>query len=264
VSALIGSVVIVGGSVLLSLAGVILVRRWVPLPVLEAQNDVAGFIIAVLGVAYGVLLAFVIFVVWGQFEDTKSGVAREANALTDAFRLGQGLPEPGRHQIMELSRGYARVVVGEEWDTTGRGGESIESPRAWKLLDQFWQAVRETTPRTPTEQALYTQLLTEMHDLSSERKLRLLAAREGIPTLMWVVLVIGAVVTVAFTYFFGVKSLRAQLWMTAALAGTISLNLFLIAAVDYPFTGDLRVGPEAFQQALEVMDRLASEPAARR
>jgi len=215
-------------------------------------------------VAYGVLLAFVIFVVWGQFEDTKAGVAREANALSDAFRLGQGLPEPGRHQIMELSRGYARVVVGEEWDSTGRADESVQSPRAWKFLDDLWRAVRETEPRTPAAQAQYTQLLSEMHDISSERKLRLLAAREGIPSLMWVVLVVGAMVTVAFTLFFGVKSFRSQVAMTAALAGTIALNLFMIAAIDYPFTGDVRVSSEAFQQSLEVMDRLASEPAAQR
>ena len=208
-STFIGSMVIVGGSVLLSLAGVILVRRWVPLPVLEAQNDVAGFIIAVLGVAYAVLLAFVIFVVWSQFEDTKAVVAREANAVNDAYRLGQGLPEPSRRQITDLTRGYARVVVGEEWETTGHGSASLDSPRAWKLLDQLWEAVRKTTPRTAAEQALYTQLLAEMHDISSERKLRLLAAREGIPSLMWVVLVIGAMVTVAFTYFFGVRSFRS-------------------------------------------------------
>ena len=111
-------------------------------------------------------------------------------------------------------------------------------------------------------QALYAQLLTEMHEISSDRKLRLLAAREGIPSLMWTVLVIGAVVTVAFTYFFGVRSFRSQALMTAALAGTIALNLFLIAAIDYPFTGDVRVTPEAFQQALDVMDRLAGERAA--
>jgi hypothetical protein len=262
VQALLQGIAIVGSSIFVAVAGVILVRRRVSLPILEEQTDVAGFIIAVLGVAYGVLLAFAIFVVWGQFEDTKAGVAREANAVTDAYRLGQGLPEPSRHEIMELARGYARVVVGEEWETTGHGAASLESPRAWKLLDQLWQVVRETAPRTPAQQAIYSQLLTEVHDLSSERKLRLLAAREGIPSLMWIVLVIGAVATVSFTYFFGVKSFRSQAVMTGALAGTIALNLFLIAAVDYPFTGDLRVSPEAFQQALDVMDRLAVEPAA--
>src|SRR5438876_1348349 len=137
----------------------ILVRRWVPLPLLEEQNDVAGFIIAVLGVAYAVLLAFVIFVVWSQFEDTKAVVAREANAVTDAYRLGQGLPEPSRRQITELTRAYARVVIGEEWETTGHGSASIESPRAWKLVDELWQAVQDAAPRTTAEQARYGQLL---------------------------------------------------------------------------------------------------------
>ena len=39
--------------------------------------------------------------------------------------------------------------------------------------------------------------------------------------------------------------------MVAALTLVISLTLFTVAALDYPFKGDVRVGPDAFEQALE-------------
>jgi hypothetical protein len=38
--------------------------------------------------------------------------------------------------------------------------------------------------------------------------------------------------------------------MVAALALVIGLVLFTVAAFDYPFRGDVRIGPEAFEQAL--------------
>jgi uncharacterized protein DUF4239 len=255
VQTLIEGVLIVGGSVLVSLAGMAWVRRKVPHQVLREQNEVAGFIIAVLGVAYAVLLAFVIFTVWNRFEEARVVSAQEANALTNAFRVAEGFPDPARRRMLDLCRLYARNVVEEEWELTGRGMQSQDSPRAWTYLNQLWTAVRDTAPHTPREQALYAQLLTEMHDLGNQRKLRLLASREGIPSVMWVVLVSGGVLTVAFTYFFGIKSSRTQALMTAALAGTIALNLYLIEAIDYPFTGDVQVHPEAFHQALRVFDQ---------
>jgi hypothetical protein len=240
-----------------------LVRRKVPQHVLREQNEVAGFIIAVLGVAYGVLLVFVVFTVWTRFEEARVVSAQEANALTDAFRVAQGFPDPARRRMLDLCRAYAEVVVDQEWEMTGRGAQSEDSPRAWSYLNQLWAAVRDTAPHTPREEALYAQLLTEMHDLSNERKLRLLSSREGIPPVMWVVLVTGGIITVAFTYFFGVKSALTQALMTAALAGTVALNLYLIEAINYPFTGDVRVQPEAFHQALRVFEQLDGKSAGR-
>jgi hypothetical protein len=65
-------VVIVGGSVLGALAAMMLVRRWVAVSALEAHSEVAGFVYAVLGVVYAVTLAFVVVVVWQQFETAKA------------------------------------------------------------------------------------------------------------------------------------------------------------------------------------------------
>jgi hypothetical protein len=256
VEAIIQGITIVGGSVLIALAGMLIVRRWVPFEVLVEQNEVAGFLIAVLGVAYAVLLALVLLTVWEQFEAAQSTVAREANALAGMYRIAQGLPNPAGSRMLALSEEYAHAVIDEEWITMGRGLQSTHSPHAWRAFDQIWSEARSIDVHTPREQALYGELLTELNRLGDERKLRLLAAREGVPQLMWVVLLVGGILTVAFTYFFGVKSMRSQALMTAALAGTIALNLFLIAAIEYPFTGGLRVSPEAFQQATEVFERL--------
>jgi hypothetical protein len=39
--------------------------------------------------------------------------------------------------------------------------------------------------------------------------------------------------------------------MVAALAMILSLSLFTVAALDYPFKGDVRIHPAAFEQVLE-------------
>ena len=56
-------IAIVGGITVLATAGALLVRRWVPVEVLERHNEVAGFIYSVIGVMYAVLLGFTAIIV---------------------------------------------------------------------------------------------------------------------------------------------------------------------------------------------------------
>jgi cation transporter-like permease len=103
----------------------------------------------------------------------------------------------------------------------------------------------------PYSQALYNEVLEQLHGVGDARRGRLLAASEGLPLILWVVLIGGGVITIAFTYLFGLESTTVHTIMVASLALTISLSLFTLAAPDHPFRGDVRVHPDAFEQVLE-------------
>jgi hypothetical protein len=66
---------------LAALLGLALVQRLVPAAIRQEQNDVAGFIYAVLGVIYAVLLALVVIATWEEFGRARITVEAEANAL---------------------------------------------------------------------------------------------------------------------------------------------------------------------------------------
>ena len=107
------------------------------------------------------------------------------------------------------------------------------------------------TQQTPYSQARYNEVLDQLHGLGDARRERLLAAGEGLPTILWVVLIAGGVITIAFTYLFGLESTVVHTLMVAALAVVLSLSLFSIAALDHPFRGDVRIRPDALEQDLE-------------
>ena len=79
----------------------------------------------------------------------------------------------------------------------------------------------------------------------------MLAASEGLSTILWVVLIGGGVITIAFTYLFGLENTVVHTVMVASLALIIASSLFTVAALDYPFKGDVRIHPAAFEQVLE-------------
>jgi hypothetical protein len=138
--------------------------------------------------------------------------------------------------------------VDEEWPLMAHGESS---PRAWALIDEIRLTVQNMNPDTDAEQVLYEQGLERVHDLADARRDRLVEAREGIPAILWVVLVVGAIVTVGFTYLFGLDDTTTHMLMVALLALVIGLVLFTIGSLEYPFSGDVRLGPDAFELVLK-------------
>ena len=233
--------------VLVAVVGLVLVQRLVPPDRREEQNNVAGFIYAVLGVAYAVLLAFVLIAVWQDYKTAQTNAESEAHELAGVYFLASQLPEPERTNVQDLARTYARVVVEEEWPLMEQGQTS---PRAGSLLRQLRLELLQFDPRTRGQQVLYERGLTDLHNAIDARRSRLLEVREGIPTLLWVVLVVGGVITVSFTYLFGLKSNRTHALMVAALTLVICGILFTIGEFDYPFSGVVEIRPEAFKEML--------------
>src|SRR3712207_6596738 len=114
-------VLVVGGACLAAVVGLVLVQRLAPVTIRKEHNDVAGFIYAVLGVIYAVLLALVVIAVWEEFGRARVTVEGEANALAEIFWLAHRLPEPEGRHLQELTRSYAEEVVEEEWPLMAQG-----------------------------------------------------------------------------------------------------------------------------------------------
>src|SRR5271169_589970 len=102
---------VVGLGTALSLLGPVVVRHYVTLERLTANNEIAGFKYAVVGVLYAVVLAFAIIVVWEKFNDAEANVAQEAGAATTIYRLSQGMGEKPGADIRGATTNYLRLAV---------------------------------------------------------------------------------------------------------------------------------------------------------
>jgi hypothetical protein len=233
--------------VLISVGGLLLVQRLVPIEVRQRQNDVAGFIYAVLGVAYAVLLGLMVIAVWEQWDAAKAIVDDEASELAEIYWIAHQLPQPEGRHIQELAHSYAEVVVDEEWQLMAQGEFS---PKAWATIDEIRDSIQSLHASNDDQLLLDQQALERVHGLADARRDRLLAAEEGLPAIMWVVLIGGGFIVVGFTYLFGMENNITHILMVAALALIISSVLFTVASLNYPFRGDVHIGPDAFEQIL--------------
>jgi hypothetical protein len=201
---------------------------------------------------YAVLLALLVIAVWEHYQKANETVETEANAVAEIAWLAHRLPEPEHHELQEDARSYAQEVVDNEWPRMEQGLGGVQSlPEGWDLIDDMRTTLQEVEPRTEAEQELYAEGLDQIARLNDARRMRIVASKEGLPGVLWAVLVFGAVVAVGFTYLFGLQNTWAHRLMVMSLTAVIALVLFTIGVMEYPFSGGARIEPEAFELILE-------------
>jgi len=227
-------------------------KALVPSQKRQEHNDVAGFLYAVVGIVYAVLLALLVIAVWEQYQRANETVESEANGVAEVAWLAHRLPEPERHVLQEDARSYAQEVVDVEWPRMEQRIEGEQgTPEGWNLVDDMRGTLQDFEPSTQAEQELYAEGLDRIQRLGDARRMRLVAAEEGIPGVLWAVLVFGAVVAVGFTYLFGLRNSWAHRLMVMSLTAVIVLVLFTIGVMEHPFSGGASLEPEAFELILE-------------
>ena len=250
------ALLVVGLPVLLAVVGLLLVRSRVPHPRLQPHHDVAGYIYSGLAVLYAVLLAFVVVIVWQQFNTADIRVHREADELSDLFRAAQAFPTPVQHAMIEAVRSYARAVIEEEWSDMGR---DTENSTAWQAYNNLWQIIRTLEPQSPAEINWHATMIQSLTTLSDYREDRLADSRAVLPLVLWVVLLSGGVINLGYTYLFGVRSLTVHLIITTALTAMTTLLLLVILILDHPFAGSFRVESEPFVRVLRRVNQLVPQ-----
>lgn len=238
---------LVAGLPLLTVAVQALVRRLAPHIVAGEHNDVAGFLIAVVGVVYAVTLAFIVIVTWEGYRDARTTVHHEAGALRSLFRDSRELPEPARPQLGGLVLRYAAEVASGEWEALDRG----ESSRAaFDLVGEMFATLGGVAATTPAEEAFLDDALARVNDVAEDRAERISVAEEGLLSILWAAIVVGGAVTLGFALLFGVSNERLHYLMVGAFATVLALQVFVILVLSHPFSGDLRVDPDPFLHIL--------------
>ena len=246
------TVILVASS--LSLVGLGVVRRCVSQAWLRESNDVVGNYLQTLGSIYAVLLAFVVYVVWGQFNEARALVDREANEVLDLYRTVEALHGTERCGVRDGLRRYVDAVIETEWGAMAR--RHLEPHDAvGHILDETWEALHVFEPTTAREVALFDECLKRFNDLSDARADRVTSALARIPFALYLLIYGGAVLVVGSMWLFAVRSVAVHAFITSAMAGAVSHVLYVVRDLDDSFSGDWQVDPEPFKRVRRYMAR---------
>lgn len=235
----------------LSLVGLRLVTRRIPHHVMRSHNDVAGFIFATIGVMYGVILGFAIYMVWTDFNGTKNTVAMECSEILGLYHdLALHPDVQGAQGLQKRLVDLTRLVIQDEFPAMARMEQSRISREA---MDRIWFSLGELRSESDYALVIFQEILEDMNRLEKLRLGRLEAAENELPGVMWLTMILGALITISFTFFFGSENTWAQVIMTALLAAMLATVIFVVMELDHPFIGGASVKTEHYERVLQLM-----------
>lgn len=248
VMALVVIAIIVG----LSLIGLVISSRVLSLEMRRKHNEFTGFNSALVGVFFAVLLAFIAVAAWESFGKAGDTAQREASLVGDLWRDAFAMPDPAKTQLVGDIHDYVEIVIAKEWPAMEHGAPFGDE--GWAPLLKFHQVLTGIRAGDAMQVAMVTETLRQLNSLYDARLQRILAAQDHIEPTVWAVVLLGAFITITFTYFFGMESFRMHAMMTTGVAVTLALIIVLILAFDYPFRGEVQVTPDGFRNVQHNME----------
>ena len=235
-----------------SVLGLYLVRRLVPLETLKKNHEVAGFTFGVIGAFYGLLLAFVIVAAWERFDRANANVEQEGVALMTLYRLSKGYAAPTATDMQREIRKYTRHLVDVEWPAMSQAKFSSIDDSMGTL--KLWQVVELYKPGNARESLLVDKSFDQLSKLTDETSLRYLYAEEDLPSVVWLVIYAGLLITIGFSYFFGLERFPSQALMCATFSTLLGLTILAIQEMAHPYQGSVVVSAQPLEYALQRMD----------
>jgi hypothetical protein len=241
----------VGLFVAFGLAGVFPTRAWIRgMHAQCSHNDIVGFYLAGITVLYGVSLGLLAIGAWTTYTDTEAKVAQEAAALSTLYRSVGGLPEPSRSLLQNDLRLYTREVIDVGWPEQRRGLLPTENRAP---LDKFQRDFEAFEPFPEEQKILVADISREFDTLQGSRSIRLDSVTAELPPPLWALILLGALICIVVTWFFYMESLKMHLWMTVFTALLLGLMVFMVAALDNPYRGEVSVSPAPFERVYKQM-----------
>ena len=210
-----------------------------------ASRDAEGLatFTQLLGDIYAVLLAFTIFVIWGQFTEVENCVIRECNSIDELLRFSRYLNADDAANIRRAVKVYRGQVLDHEWQALGDGRRD---KRTEELFVQLIGVVVETAPNNEAEQAIHVRLLDMVQRTGDRRDERVAKSLTRMPPTLAALVntVAGVLVVSIFVYPF-------RFWVTGALCFTLAACVIWLANLvmmdtDNPLKGIWNVSAQPF------------------
>src|SRR5713101_6158863 len=167
-----------------SCGGLLVFHRLVHVSVRRAHNDLAGFTIAVIGVLYAVLLAFIAIATWESFSHASDIVENESDYAGGMYLDTAGLPEAKGKEIRDALAKYVNAVVEVEWPIQ-RTGKTPD--QGWAPLRELATAIATINPQNQGEAVIEAEMLKTWNLLYIASSSRLSAVQGHIPGVIWAI-----------------------------------------------------------------------------
>ena len=168
-------------------------------------------------------------------------VYAEATIMTDLYRDAVYFDKASLPSIRANLRKYVEYVITKEWD---RPGNETRRMRADAILQELWKSYERVDLQNERARIWYQHTISKLDHLMNVRLAREFCSWQNLSSMMWTILILGAIITICFMFFFSLENLRLQMLMTSLLTIYLTFMLYLVYSLDRVFEGSTHVTPK--------------------
>jgi hypothetical protein len=233
-------------TVAIGLSGLSATRKWVRRVHGDrhSHNEAVGYYLGAVCVFYGITLGLFAVATWQTYTDVETRVGEEAAAVGALYRDISSFPDPYRTELQTDLRQYVRQVIDIAWPQQRKG---IVPEDEGATLSDLQVHLSRFEPATEGQKVIYAEAYHGFNRIAEFRGRRLQSVHEGLGGPLWTIVLTGALLSIAMTWFFDMGSQSMHFWMTVMLSGLLGLMIYLLGALDNPFRGEISVGSQPFE-----------------
>ncbi len=235
----------------ISIGALFFIKWFMPLHIRYQENAVIASTSAFIIVIYGVLAGFATLVLSNNEAEAAHVMQYEANAMANLYRDSLALSEPLRAKAQEDIKKYANEFLTVEWPLMNADTE-VKSHADLYIRD-LTLALAQYKTHSQGESQIVNDMLTQLSNLYDARQQRIQISYNSLGSTIWVVILMGTILSLCASYIFGVNFYLHIFIVIASALMTISV-LFLLISLDKPFAGEADVTPDAIQNVVKIME----------
>ncbi len=233
-----------------------LFRKYMNVKILRSHNEVTGFFFMAIASLYSLLLGFVVFVVFGQLNETQSNVSKEGSSAMGLYRDIKFYPDTFESkQLMIVYLDFVFNVIDDEFPNMEQMKVSRKTPESF---NRVFYKMEHLNPKNPFQIQLVAGMFNHLNELATYRGLRTASTETEIPPFMWLPIILGAIITITCALLLDIEHTSVHVGLNALFGAFIGMFLFIIILLDHPYTGSLRIKPKSYKEIF-TMEQWANE-----
>lgn len=202
-----------------------------------------------IGIFYGLVLGLIAVTAWEGLSEFSHLVSEEATTVGMLYRDVGGYPPKERDAVRAAAISYVHTVIDEEWPDMEQGRTRFHVSDE---LNGLFEVIYSFEPEGDAQATIHAEVLDVLNHLMDCRRRRLSTTQTGLPMTLWLVVIVGAFLTLGTTSFFRIDDTRLHRILNGFLGLMIGLLIYVIAAMDHPYWGVLGATPQPFHVLLHV------------
>jgi hypothetical protein len=236
--------IITAASIILTYIIFIFFRKKISHEKLSENHTVASYIFNAFSLSYCVLLAFIVYENWFNYDRAQQNVFHETSYISNLYRDTRILPDSLKTRVTEKLINYTKAVINDEWIKFAEGNTSTVTDSAIGDLYKTYISIPVSQIPNPY---LYQVSLDKLNFVSQYRRMRILDMEQTVPSVVWSVLIICFIVSVGYAYFFATKGKKVHMFLIATYVIVNILIFYLIYVLDHPYKGYACISSDPYQ-----------------